>query len=904
MALAASLGFGQQPSPPASPDPRARAVVESLLAAPDAEARAAVLAGVPEELRGAPLRVALLEAARARLAGGQTAVAEVAYATAQQLAEQAGDGVGLAAVLNGRANLLRRRGDYEGGLELLRRAEALFTAAGDAPRVAAALNNQAVLHRFLGDYDRALALYQRALDLSREQGNGRNVAMALNNIGVVLSNRGDHRRALDHFQRSLAGTAEDDPFRADIFANIGDLFQAQGSYGLAADHYRRALETHQRASPGEVPYDQAELGLLALIEGRLDEAERWFREAFAGAEKAEDASVAGDVLAHLGALALARGQPQQAHALYTDSRARAEATGDPEMQCSAATGQARAALATSHAAEAAEAARHAADLAERLDSPRLLWPALSALGHAQLSLGRDDEARRAFEGAVAAIEDWRQRVVGGEEQRQAFLEDKLEPYHALLDLLAASGRFPEALACAERARARTLSDVLEGGRVRLAARLGEAERGEERALERQLLQQHARRAAAGQARGAPAEIRAHDDAIQEARRALAAFQVRAYAARPELGLARGAAPPVSLADVAPLIDARTAALVYAVTPARVHLFVLTRDPGAPDVRLEHHLLSVAPSDLARRVEAFRRQLAARDLDFSGAAQRLYADLLGPARRRLAGRTRLVLLPDAALWALPFAALAPRPGRSLVEQAALWYAPSLTALRILEAKAPLAPAERTLLAVGNPTLTSDHSGSLPPLADAERQVQALRRVYGPGASRILVRAEAGEERVRAEAGRFGTLHFATHARIDDRSPLFSYLLMAGSGEDAERDGRLEAREVLDLQLSASLVVLSACETGLGRQGAGEGTIGLSWAFALAGSPNVVASHWKVDAASTTALMTGFHARLQRAPAARADVAEALRQASLALRRDPRYRHPFYWAGFFLTGRGGL
>ena len=101
----------------------------------------------------------------------------------------------------------------------------------------------------------------------------------------------------------------------------------------------------------------------------------------------------------------------------------------------------------------------------------------------------------------------------------------------------------------------------------------------------------------------------------------------------------------------------------------------------------------------------------------------------------------------------------------------------------------------------------------------------------------------------------------------------------------------------MRLDARLVVLSACETGRGRVRAGEGTIGLSWAFALAGSPTVVASHWKVDERSTSDLMVAFHRNLR---ASDTDVAAALRSAARGLMRDPRYRHPFYWAGFFAVG----
>lgn len=103
----------------------------------------------------------------------------------------------------------------------------------------------------------------------------------------------------------------------------------------------------------------------------------------------------------------------------------------------------------------------------------------------------------------------------------------------------------------------------------------------------------------------------------------------------------------------------------------------------------------------------------------------------------------------------------------------------------------------------------------------------------------------------------------------------------------------------MNLSADLVVLSACETGRGKIGAGEGIIGLSWAFFVAGSPTTIASLWKVESASTTEIMLGFYRGLQYKSISKA---ESLRQSSLALLKNEKYAHPFYWAGFILIGNG--
>jgi transposase len=142
-------------------------------------------------------------------------------------------------------------------------------------------------------------------------------------------------------------------------------------------------------------------------------------------------------------------------------------------------------------------------------------------------------------------------------------------------------------------------------------------------------------------------------------------------------------------------------------------------------------------------------------------------------------------------------------------------------------------------------------------------------------------------------------------LEELAKLFVQVLQlckrAGAQNDSNDDGLLEAREVMQLDLQADLVVLSACQTARGRIGAGEGMVGMSWAFFVAGVPTMVASQWKVDSASTAKLMVDFHKRLKEQSAQSETKASALQQASLNLMKDSRYRHPYFWAGFVMIGR---
>jgi len=132
-------------------------------------------------------------------------------------------------------------------------------------------------------------------------------------------------------------------------------------------------------------------------------------------------------------------------------------------------------------------------------------------------------------------------------------------------------------------------------------------------------------------------------------------------------------------------------------------------------------------------------------------------------------------------------------------------------------------------------------------------------------------------------------------------MYSYLVLSQAPEKATEDGLLEAWEIASLNLKADIAILSACDTARGRIGAGEGVVGLSWAFFVAGCPATVVSQWRVEAGSTTELMVEFHRNLRAGnlPSG-ARKSDALRRAALRLMHRSNYAHPFYWAAFVVIG----
>jgi hypothetical protein len=280
----------------------------------------------------------------------------------------------------------------------------------------------------------------------------------------------------------------------------------------------------------------------------------------------------------------------------------------------------------------------------------------------------------------------------------------------------------------------------------------------------------------------------------------------------------------------------------------------------------------------------------------------------PALTKAIKLRRLVVVPHGILSYVPFEALADPDGTLLVERHAISYAPSASSYAYLRGQ-PAASGTR-VVAIGNPLMEGsgvaerrsgpiDRIGWLKPLPYAGEELRALAGLF-PGASLVLERERATEQALDLpDVARAAILHFATHGVVDETRPERSGLAL--TSQSAASDGILQTREVYRLTLHAALVTLSACETALGKNVTGEGMVGLSRAFFYAGANAVMASLWDVNDRSTALFMTQFYG----AVAGGATLDEATRTAKRAfLAGDPKFRHPYYWAPFIVTGNAAV
>jgi CHAT domain-containing protein len=322
------------------------------------------------------------------------------------------------------------------------------------------------------------------------------------------------------------------------------------------------------------------------------------------------------------------------------------------------------------------------------------------------------------------------------------------------------------------------------------------------------------------------------------------------------------------------------------------------------------------------------------------SRRLYERLVEPAEKWIEPGDRIVLVPDGPLHLLPFAALIRKDGRYLVGWKPLSTVLSGTVFAEPKKQrrgGPVSatePSSRQWVAFGDPWFPPQLAQSRPEnieefrlrsfstrarlrwkrLPESRREVEEIAELFPADRRQTYVDRAALEERVKEIGKDARILHFATHAFVDDRSPFDSGLVLSIPEELAEgRDnGLLQVWEIFEsVRLDADLVVLSACETGLGEIRGGEGMIGLTRAFQYAGARSVLASLWRVEDEATAELMQRFYHHLLAGKAKD----EALRAAQLELIQRPlkvpdgrggwtqrNAAAPYFWAALQLVGDG--
>ena len=873
------------------------------------------------------------------------------YNQALPIFRVAGDRNGEAVTLGNVGNVYNALGEKQKALDYFNQALPLTRAVGDRRAEAVTLGNIGNVYNTLGESQKALDYYNQALSIFRAVRDRRREAMTLDAIGLVYRQLDEKQKALDYYNQALPifRAVGDRDGEAMTLNNTGNIYDALGEIQKALDYFNQALLLSRAVGDrdGEATTLDSIGGAYADL-GERQKALDYFNQALPLLRAVGDRRVEAVMLDNIGVVYGDLGEKQKALDYHNQALSLSRAVGDRSNEATA----------------------------------------LSNIAYFERENGKLNDALAHIEAALAIFESLRTKI-GSEELRSSFFASVQDYYEFYIDLLMrlhkqqpAAGYDGKALQASERARARSLLELLTeaGADIRQGVDPKLVER--ERVLQQQL---NASAQQQIQLLNGPHTDAQADAVAKEIENLTTDYQqVETQIRQTSPRYAALTQPqPLTLKEIqTQVLDSDTILLEYALGTDRSYLWAVTPTastsyelPKRAEIetaaRAFYAFLHTPPQPVASN-EAAKQGLGAEmqqqvQTQSAQTAAQLSRMLLAPASALL-GKKRLLIVADGMLQYIPFAALpvpvgdrgqglgdgekatqsanpqSPTPNpQPLIVEHEIVSLPSASTLAVLRREAGEHKAATKLLAVladpvfertdgrlkaragqpaanaATPAAPADGSRGLsrgvakaaqesgvvaadlviPRLPATRREADAISQLAPPNARRVTLDFAASRAAATDPAlADYRFVHFATHGFLDSQHPELSGLLLSMFDEHGQpQDGFLRAHEVFNLKLNADVVVLSACQTGLGKEVKGEGLVGLTRGFMYAGAPRVVVSLWNVNDAATAELMTRFYRGML---VDKLRPAQALQAAQVSMLRDKRFSAPFYWAAFTLQG----
>lgn len=811
----------------------------------------------------------------------------------------------LARMMVNLATIRGRMGQDDESLELFDQAREIYRQLGieGEPHWLRVELNRAVALRNLGRFDESIQASRTAIENYRRLGQAVTVARAEQGLAVTYLVLGRYNEALamlDEIREVLLqdGRRRDamlvELFISDCLLQLRRFEDVLEKCRLARRNFS-ALGTPAEVAQAILNEASAFAGLERYAEalGSLEEARQSFEQNGNLVAMANTDLQMASVLLNQGQSDRAFTLAQTCALLYADYNL-------PVWQARACLAAARAALALGQLEQARSFVAQALEAGESRHMPTLTFPCRHLLGQMAVQQGRLIEGLANFERAIQDLELLCGRLMV--EFRASFVEDKQRLYEDVVELSLDLGLPGRGLEFAERAKSRALLDLLAHRLDLSITARSEADRPLVAELTRLRAERDTlyRRWEGGEGYGQRGESTGFDEMRTGTERQVLMLEKRITELWHKLlvrnaGYAREAALwQVHAEPAQPYLSPDSLVLEYFTVHGRLVVFLVTRTAIQAvrlpaDLHQVQRLLQLFWLNLKAVQRSTVESYPALAANLQGILHRLYLALIDPVADQLASFPSLVIVPHGPLHYLPFQALFDGQGY-LLERHALSYLPGSSLLRYCRPGEPREksgtgsqPTSKTMVAVGH-----SYQGRLP------FTIQEASAVATLWSSQPLLEEQATLAEVRQSATTAGILHLAAHGDFRPDNPLFSGLALTG--------GWLTTLEIFNLRLTASLVTLSACQTGRSVVGGGDELLGLMRSFLAAGAASLVATLWAVEDRSTALLMSSFYQNL----AAGLSKGAALRQAQLELlhgQAGESHAHPYFWAPFFLVGDEG-
>jgi CHAT domain-containing protein/Tfp pilus assembly protein PilF len=854
---------------------------------------------------------------------GKYAQAEPLYQRSLAILEKVlgTDHPSVATSLNNLAVLYLNQGKYAQAEPLYQRSLAILekVLGTEHASVATSLNNLAVLYRNQGKYAQAEPLYQRSLAISEKVlgTDHPDIATSLNNLALLYDSQGKYAQAEPLYQRSLAilekALGTDHPKVATSLDNLALLYNSQGKYAQAEILYQRSLAIREKALGTDHPDIATSLNNLALLydsQGKYAQAEPLYQRSLAILEKAlgTDHPKVATSLDNLALLYNSQGKYAQAEILYQRSlaiREKALGTDHPDF-ASSLNNLAGLYLNQGKYAQAEPLYQRSLAIREKAleaDHPDIA-SSLNNLAGLYLNQGKHPQAVE-LHGRGSVIQEnilSKTLVIGSEQDKKDYVDNISTGSDFSISLAIKSNR-------SDADRLALTNVFRRQGRI-LDATAATIQNIRTRLKERPDLQElfdNWQTTLQAQADLTTSQLSQKDPPAYKTRYQELAQrgQLLETQLSKQSATFRQTIAPIELAKIQTLIPS-DAALVHLVKyqpfnpkggatnrfGAPRYAAVTLRTTGNP-----HWVDLGTAAEIETNIQTFRTYLqdgsTTNNLQRNKIARTLHTQLIQPLHQHLGDTKHLLLSPDAALNLIPFEALQDENNKYLIERYAFSY---LTSGRDLTRFADAPPSRQAPVIFSE--INYDRSTNYSPLATAAETTEIQRIFPNAELKRDRAATKAALQKIQAPQ----ILHLATHgffkpAPNNPENPKQLDNPLTRSGIILAGTDQLTGLEASALDLyGTQLVVLSACETGLGDISAGEGIYGLRRALVIAGSQSQVLSLWKVENNATVELMKIFYQNLKTGMGRH----EALRDAQLKLLRHPNYQNPYNWAAFIPSG----
>lgn len=837
------------------------------------------------------------------------------------------------------------RNDSRKATEHYRHALEINQRIGDQRSLARTLISIGWVDFGMLNFDQALANFEHACTAAGSAGDRKGQAMALKGIGTVHNAVNNKQSALKFYFSALDLFPDglDASEKATIHNGIASVFEHFGNQEGAIASRETALALFEQDSYVFGQYvTLGSLGLHYLAVGNLDKAENALNRSLAMAAKGEDRSQLGITLQGIAKLHQRKGNHAGAIAALQDSLKYLHAPIDRRPRSVSYVLLGRVFLDAGQVMEATTAFENASKLNAIVKDRFLDAEILYQLGNAELKSGNHAAAEMYFKESVRLTETLSSDSANAQ-LRRSLISSEFERYHSYIALLMTSSKTDHdsnllALKTLEKGRARAILETLVLANANVAADADPELLAKESALRNRL----------GHASDRLVDLESMDSKSEETERLQS--EVNSLVAQlEELRAELKQSSPVYTAIKNPpdfdlaefqgsVLDDDSILLEYFLGDEQSYLWMVGRsefevfDLPARKVIEDHvdklrNLLESRKRTQGESIDAARRRVVEADSSYTTVARDLSDILLGPVSERIRGK-RIIIVPDGKLNNLAISSL-PRPLTSSDDPILLTnevvYQPSAQTLSLLKKFRAGTDELRTrdLLVFSDPVFSRADSrlaGSQPGRPTSEsaalnlrfaesleslhrlpasgQEAKSIAGIVGPGRTDTFTGFDATRERLlSSRLEEYRIIHLATHALLDQERPELSAVIFSGFDENGQKiDQAVRLQDIYAMKLNADLVVLSACQTAAGKEIKGEGVMGLNSAFLQAGAHSVVASLWQVDDNATNLLMKEFY----RGMANGLSVSAALREAQLALYRDPQFRSPFFWAAFTLQG----